>query len=138
MNKNRIFVDSNILIGAYVSKNQMDKNCLQYLFTLQGKKLYTSSLSIIHLISFLKNREKSEKTKKIVRYLLTKFYVISVQEQDIINSLNIEYPDMEDNIQYVVCNKLSCYFFITNNLRDYSGFLNIKAITPSRVSLFKD
>jgi predicted nucleic acid-binding protein len=128
MNKNHIFVDSNILIGAYVSKQQADIDCLKYLFSLKGKKLYTSSLNIIHLISFLKNREKNDSIKKNVQYLLTKFSVISVQEKDIVNALDLDMPDMEDNVQYVISGKFKCYFFVTNNVRDFSLFSNIKTI----------
>jgi hypothetical protein len=50
MNGNHIFVDTNVLIGWWVG-NKDDVNCIKYLFSLRGKRLYTSALSIAQLES---------------------------------------------------------------------------------------
>lgn len=47
MNGNHIFVDTNVLIGWWVG-NKEDVNCIKYLFSLRGKRLYTSALSFCH------------------------------------------------------------------------------------------
>jgi len=43
-NPNNVFIDTNVLIGAYC-ENDTDKRCLQYLYSLKGKRLFISSLS---------------------------------------------------------------------------------------------
>jgi len=53
---NHIFTDTNVLIGAY-SDNQYDKRCLQYLFSLRGKRLYISSLGVAQLVSVQRLRK---------------------------------------------------------------------------------
>ncbi|GHT07366.1 hypothetical protein FACS189432_02480 [Bacteroidia bacterium] len=74
-NPNNIFVDTNVLIGAWSDKAS-DKKCLE-----------------------------------------------------------IEYADMEDNIQYVISRKYNCLYFITNNKKDYSGFVNIDTLLPAQIRL---
>ncbi|MBR5029298.1 MAG: PIN domain-containing protein [Bacteroidales bacterium] len=135
MNKNHIFVDTNILIGAYTGK-QTDKQCLQYLFSLKGKKLYVSALSISQFVSVLQKKMDNEFIREKVRYLLLKFNIISFQKDDIEKSLDYQNTDMEDNIQYVLGCKTKCFFFITNNTKDYR-FINISAIKPNEVRLIK-
>ena len=53
-NPNHIFIDTNVLIGAYSgdARFQKDSECLHYLCSLIGKRLYISSLSVAQLISF--------------------------------------------------------------------------------------
>jgi hypothetical protein len=43
-NKNNIFIDTNVLIGAWSGKKS-DRNCLDYLFSLTGKRLFISSFT---------------------------------------------------------------------------------------------
>ncbi len=52
-NPNHIFVDTNVLIGAYSgdARFQTDSDCLHYLYSIVGKRLYASTLSVAQLIS---------------------------------------------------------------------------------------
>ena len=95
MNSNHIFVDTNVLIGAY-NNSENDKRCLQYLFSLRGKRLYISSLSIAQLVSVFQKNKSNSDIKKIVRDLLSKFIIIGFVSDDIEKSLLLEYTDMED------------------------------------------
>jgi len=131
-NPNHIFVDTNVLIGAY-SNFENDMRCLQYLFSLRGKRLYTSALSIAQLVSVFQKSKANNNIKQIVRDLLTKFSVISFVPDDIEKSLLLEYTDMEDNIQYVISRKFHCLHFITNNVRDYRKFANINILKPIQI-----
>lgn len=42
MDSNRIFVDTNVLVGAWLGQPD-DERCLKYLFALKGKRLYVST-----------------------------------------------------------------------------------------------
>lgn len=97
MNGNHIFVDTNVLIG-WKAGIEDDKNCLKYLFSLQGKLLYTSSLSIAQFVSVFQKTLKNNEIRKAVNALLAKFDIISFTEKDIADSLEIDNRDMEDNI----------------------------------------
>ena len=52
-NPNHIFVDTNVLVGGCSgdARFKKDEDCLHYLYSLTGKKLYVSSLSVAQLIS---------------------------------------------------------------------------------------
>ena len=70
-NPNHIFVDTNVLVGGYSgdAKFQKDDDCLRYLFSLTGKRLYISSLSVAQLISVYQKKKSNEEITQVVRDL---------------------------------------------------------------------
>ena len=135
LNKNHIFVDTNVLNGFYLNRAD-DVACLRYLFSLTGKRLFISSLSIGQFVAFFHKRLSNDKIKETVRYLFTKFTVIEFGEQDIHKSLLFNYEDLEDTIQYVIGTKMKCFYFVTND-KQFSAFWNIKALKSSEVRNIK-
>jgi predicted nucleic acid-binding protein len=131
LNPYNIFVDTNILIGAFSDKQQ-DKKCLEYLYSLKGKYLFISTLSVAQLVSVFQKRKTNEVIKNIVRTLIAKFTIVEFSKTDIENSLNFAFSDMEDNIQYVISKKMKCAYFVTNNRKDYLSF-NLNVINPRQV-----
>jgi len=131
LNHNHIFVDTNVLNGFYLNRTA-DVECFKYLFSLKGKRLFISSLSIGQFISFFHKKYTNDKIKDIIRYLFTKFTVIDFNEQDIQKSLEQNYSDIEDTIQYVIGTKMKCFYFVTND-KHFSAFWNIKALKSSEV-----
>ena len=132
--KDNIFVDTNVLIGAWTDM-QTDKNCLQYLFSLTGKRLFISALTVAQLVSVFQKMKTNMEIKKIVDHLLLKFTVISFTDKDIRNSIELKGSDIEDNIQYVISKKFHCSYFITNNKKDYNSFVDIEVLLPHKVRL---
>ena len=135
LNKNHIFVDTNVLNGVYLNRTA-DVECFKYLFSLKGKKLFISSLSMGQVVAFFHKKFTNDKLKDIVRYLFTKFTVIEFGEQDIEKSLHYNYADLEDTIQYVIGTKMKCFYFITND-KHFSIFRNIRALKPSEIRNIK-
>lgn len=132
MDSNRIFVDTNVIVGAW-SGRQNDEKCLHYLYSLKGKKLFLSSLSIAQFVSIFQKKRTNDEIKAQVKYLLTKFNVIGFSEKDIEKSLTVDASDLEDNIQYIICQKMGCFHFVTNNIKDYSGYLLLNIVPPKRI-----
>jgi predicted nucleic acid-binding protein len=135
LNPNHIFIDTNVLNGVYLNKTT-DVECLQYLFSLKGKKLFISSLSIGQFVAFFHKKFTNEKIKDIIRYFFTKFTIIEFNDKDIQKSLLFDYSDLEDTIQYVIGTKLKCFYFITND-KHFTAFLNINALKSSEVRSIK-
>ena len=131
LNPNHIFVDTNVLNGFYLNR-AADVECFKYLFSLKGKRLFISSLSIGQFIAFFQKKYTNDKIKDCVRYLFTKFTIIDFSEQDIQKSLNHSFTDMEDTIQYVIGTKMKCFYFVTND-KHFSTFWNIKALKSSEI-----
>jgi len=135
LNPNYIFVDTNVLNGVYLNK-PTDVECLKYLFSLRGKKLFISSLSIGQFVAFFHKKFTNDKMKTIIRYLFTKFTIIEFNEQDIQKCLLYDYSDLEDTIQYVIGTKMKCFYFITND-KHFTAFRNIKALKSSEIRSIK-
>ena len=134
-NYNHIFVDTNVLVGGYSgdARFKKDEACLHYLYSLTGKKLYISTLSVAQLISTFQKKKKNDEIVRIVRDLQHRFNVIDFAARDIDAALVETGGDIEDNVQYVLARKQKCSIIITNNFKDYRLFFNIRVIKPERV-----
>ena len=135
-NINNVFIDTNVLIGAY-SDIDTDKKCLHYLYSLKGKRLFISSLSVAQLVSLFQKKRTNKEINQIVRDLLHRFTVIGFVQKDIENAMRLEYSDMEDSIQYAISSKFQCGVFITNNVKDYRVFTNINVIKPVKIRIIE-
>ena len=137
VNPNHIFVDTNVLIGGYSGdpRFQKDTACLHYLYSLTGKKLYISTLSVAQLISTFQKKKSNDEIRRIVRELRYRFNVISFTANDIDEALNETGADIEDNVQYVLAMKQKCRIIITNNYKDYRLLLWIEATSPEKVRI---
>jgi len=99
LNPNHIFVDTNVLVGGYSgdAKFQTDDDCLRYLFSLTGKRLYISSLSVAQLISVYQKKKSNEEITRVVRDLQHRFNIINFTARDIDAALVETGADIEDN-----------------------------------------
>ena len=132
MDSNRIFVDTNVIIGAWAG-NTDDDRCLKYLFSLKGKRLYISTLSIAQFVSIYQKKRTNDEIRKQVKYLLSKFNLVGFAEKDVEVAIDEASHDIEDNIQYVLCHKVKCGHFITNNIKDYSGYFLLNVLKPIQI-----
>lgn len=135
LSENHIFVDTNVLVGGYSGKScfQKDADCLHYLFSLTGKKLYISTLSVAQLISMFQKKHTNEEIVGMVRELQHRFTVIDFTNRDINAALVETGADIEDNVQYVLAKKQKCRIVITNNYKDYRALQGIQVFRPTEV-----
>ncbi len=134
-NPNHIFVDTNVLVGGYSgdAKFQKDDDCLRYLFSLTGKRLYISSLSVAQLISVYQKQKSNEEITAVVRDLQHRFNIIDFTAKDIDAALKETGADIEDNVQFVLAKKQKCYIVVTNNYKDYRFLQGIEVLRPAKV-----
>lgn len=126
----KIFIDTDIALDLLSERLPYYSHAAQ-LFTLadKGKLLiYVSSLSFSNL-NYLLSRQY---TQKEARRILNKFKilvrVLSVGDKIIELSLNSEFKDFEDAIQYYTAIENNISTLITRNLKDYKS-ANITVIT---------
>lgn len=137
MSQYNIFIDTNVLINAYRG-TEADMNCLQYLYALNGKRLYVSALSVAQFVSVFQKKLDNNTIRGYVKQLLHRFTIVSFNEQDIQNAIDIPNADIEDNIQYMISQKVKCPYFITNNLKDYRHYDNLASVlSPKEIRLIK-
>ena len=136
-NPNHIFVDTNVIIGAYCGdgKHVDDAECLHYLFSLNGKRLFISSLSVAQLISMFQKKRTNEEIIDIVRQLQHRFTIIGFTANDIDEALVETGADIEDNVQYIIAKKQKCRILVTNNVKDFRLLMGVEAIKPSKIRI---
>ena len=134
-NPNHIFVDTNVLVGGYSDdvRFQKDSQCLHYLYSLVGKRLYISSLSVAQLIAIFQKKKSNEDIVRIVRELQHRFNIIDFTTKDIDAALVVNGADIEDNIQFVLAKKQKCYIIVTNNYKDYRFLQGIQVLRPAKI-----
>ncbi len=133
MSQYNIFVDTNVLINAFAGTKE-DVACLQYLYSLKGKRLYISALSVAQLVSVFQKRKDNVTIRQYVEQMLHRFIVVSFTKAEIEEAITIAGKDIEDNIQYCISQKVKCPIFITNNLKDYRHYDNLASvISPHEV-----
>ncbi len=132
MNTNHIYIDTNILIGAYAG-NITDRQALDYLYSLKGKRLFSSSLSVSQLISVFQKHKIKKDIRDIVKQIMHKINILSCTKEDIQAAIEHKDTDIEDNIQYVISGKMRCFYVVTNNKNDFSGYSNIYTLTAKSI-----
>lgn len=134
-NPNHIFVDTNVLVGGYSGDQrfQKDVDCLHYLFSLTGKRLFISALSVAQLISTFQKKKSNEEIIEVVHELQHRFNIIDFRAIDIDNALCETGADIEDNVQFVLAKKQKCLIVVTNNYKDYRFLQGIEVIRPAKV-----
>ncbi len=131
-NQNHIFIDTNIIIGAYSNDKKFihEKRCWNYLTSLIGKKIFVSSLSIAQFVSTLQHHKIDKRlVKSNVCNIIAKANIIDFTKDDINKSLSLYENDLEDNIQYVLAKKLKCGIIFTQNKKHYKDYFDINIHT---------
>jgi len=139
----RVYVDTNVLIDYYTGQDDAIV-CLKYLFsTCRKENLFTSTLALVQTISQLqkKNTKRKAITKeKVIEYLeflFTKFTILDLAQKDILDSYPLKGNDVEDNVHYIISQKSRCKRIITRNVKDYTQFPDLEALSPNNIRLIK-
>ena len=132
----RIFIDANVLIGSFRGINK-DVQAIEYLRKLPQVRLFTSSLAIAQLMATCQLKGDNERRQLLIKYInaiLKDFSVISCSATDIEKAMSLEQPDMEDNLQYIMGERMKCTHYVTNNKRDFI-FANVTVIPSAKIRL---
>lgn len=133
MSENRVFVDTNVLVN-YIIGEQKNVECIKYLFTLKGKTICISSLSVAQIVAIFQKKWGNNDIERLIKHFQTKFKILPFSEDNIEKSLYIKQSnDYEDKMQYSIGCKGRCFYFITNNIKDYRNLMNISVLHPEKV-----
>ena len=117
----RILVDTNIVIDLLANRKEFVLEA-QQLFTLADKKkvkLYVSSLTFANTHYILSQGLKIENTRKILRKFKVLIEVLPMDDKIIDLSLDSDFKDYEDAIQYHTALENNIEIIITRNLKDF-------------------
>ncbi|MEW6654608.1 MAG: PIN domain-containing protein [Bacteroidota bacterium] len=117
----KLFVDSDIILDLLAEREPHYIHAAR-LFTLinQNKMIaYTSPLIFANLHYLLKKQTTNSVALKSLRKLKTLINILPIDERVIEQSLNSEFTDFEDAIQYYTAVNNSITLIITRNKIDY-------------------
>ena len=131
----RIYIDANVLVG-YFRNVKADVLAMEYMFKLRDYELYTSTLAISQTISTLQGKRKDKAYRQeiidFIKRLTHKVKLIGFASGDIDEALAMDNIDLEDNIQFVLGQKMSCYTYVTNNIKDFR-YNTVAVVEPAYI-----
>jgi len=117
----KILVDTNIIVDL-LSKCEEFYISASRLFTLSDNNklnLSISSLTFANTYYILSRELKPDKVKEILRKFKLLVHVLPLNEKIIDLSLNSDFKDFEDAIQYFTAVENNLEIIITRNLKDF-------------------
>lgn len=117
----RILVDTNIVLDLLAERKNFIVET-QELFTLSDKnevKLYVSSLTFANTYYILSQQMKMNNVRKVLRKFKILVEVLPMDDKIIDLSLESDFKDFEDAIQYYTAIENDISIIITRNLKDF-------------------
>ncbi len=117
----RILVDTNIVIDLLAKREEFFPEA-QILFTLADRKeikLFVSSLTFANTNYILSQNLKLSDARKILRQFKVLVEVLPLDDKIIELSLDSDFSDFEDAIQYYTAIENGLKIIITRNLKDF-------------------
>ena len=117
----RLLVDTNIVLDLLAERKEFLLEA-QQLFTLSDKKevkLYVSSLTFANTFYILSQKLKLSNARKILRKFKVLVAVLPMDDKIIDLSLESDFKDFEDAIQYHTAIENEIDIIITRNLKDF-------------------
>jgi predicted nucleic acid-binding protein len=136
-----IFIDTNVLINDILFRQFNRPNskpsflALDYLLRVARRETFVASFSIVQVLSTLeKARISQEIIRQELQLILSKHTIINFSEKDIQAALDgFMDLDIEDTFQFVVSQKMRCQYIITENVKDFRTFQNVRIIRPKEI-----
>ena len=123
----KIFIDTNILLNAILNRdNEVSQNILKFLIE-RDIAIYISDITIANIAYILRKEFSILGLKQILLEIEKEFNIIGANNFIIKKSLQSNFQDIEDSIQYFCAKSINCNLIITNNIKDFK-FANIDII----------
>ncbi len=117
----KVLVDTNIIIDLLTKRREFYKPASQ-LFSMSDYneiELAISSLTFANTYYLLSKELRSEKAKEILRKFKLLVKVLPMDDKIIDLSLNSDFKDFEDAIQYYTAIENKLDLIVTRNLKDF-------------------
>ncbi len=126
-----VFADADIILDLLSQRDPFYKYSAE-IFSLadRGKvRIFTSTLIIANIHYILTKIIGKEKSIKNIQKLKTIVKILAVDEKIITLSLNSDFSDFEDAIQYYTAVENSISYLVTRNIKDYKT-ADINVMSP--------
>lgn len=129
----KIFLDTNIIIDYLADRKPFsDAAATLYSLAAQNKiSIYVSAISFNNIYYILKSQLSHAKAIKVLKELQGWTRTIEVNEMIIKKSLEADFNDFEDGIQYFCATSIpNITCIVTRNMKDYKA-ARIPILTPT-------
>jgi len=115
----RIYLDTNIYLNSILNRDkEISKKILSFLAGVDVE-LYLNDISIINIHYIIRKSLERESVIEELRTIQKENNLVSVDEEIIENSLDSEFKDFEDAVQYFCAKKIDAELIITDNIKDF-------------------
>lgn len=128
----RLFLDTNVILDLILNRQPFFDDIAK-IVTLSEKgkhKLVTTSVSFVNCNYILGRSIKKEKVTENLKIARLIFDIIDVSQTDIDKSLNSDFEDFEDGVQYYSALRNNCNYIITRDNKDFKHS-EIPVLAPS-------
>ena len=131
----KVLLDTNIIMDALQERQPFDVAAKEILKRSQNGEIacfFTANAATD--IFYLYNRARDIKSAKVaLEFLLNRYGVISVTQEDCINALSLPIDDFEDALVVVCAKKENVDYIVTRDERFLKESTLVKAITPKEL-----
>ncbi len=128
----KIFLDTNVVIDLLAKREPFYEDSKLFLMLAQGSlaQLFIAESSLGNLYYLVFEVYKIPQANELLEQFFLVCEVISGGKDMIIQSLNSNFKDEEDGLQYYTALAHRVDFLITRNKRDFIGNSQIPILTP--------
>ncbi len=132
----RILIDTNIVVN-YLTKRQ-DKFTQDSIAIInecaEGKMKGFVAFHSLSIISYVFRKLPFEIRTQWLQTICETLAVTSASSEQVLKALqNLDFKDIEDNLQDCCAQSVGADYIVTANVRDYEGHSAVKAVTPSEL-----
>jgi len=125
----KVYIDTNVYLNSIENRDkEVSKNVLAFL-AQKDVQLYLNDLSIINIHYIAKKKRTREEITQILKIILRKQEIVSIDKHIIENSLDSEFKDFEDGVQYFCARRVDADLILTSNKKDFL-YSEIEVLTP--------
>ena len=131
----KVYIDTNVYLNSIENRDkEISKKVLTFL-EARDIKIFVNDLSVINIHYITRKSIARELIKVELKKILSKHGLVPIDRFIIENSLDSEFKDFEDGVQYFCAKRVEADLIITNNPKDFTNS-EIKIMTP--VEFYKE
>lgn len=125
----KVYIDTNVYLNSIENRDDGISTDILAFLIQKNIQLYLNDLSIINIHYIAKKSRTREEITQILRVILRKQEIVSIDKYIIEKSLSSEFKDFEDGVQYFCAKRIDADLILTSNKKDFLHS-DIDVLTP--------
>ena len=125
----KVYIDTNVYLDAIDNRDKGIAKKVLAFFAQKEIDLYFNDLTIINIHYIAKKNRTREEITQILKVILRKQEIVSIDKEIIENALESKFKDFEDGVQYFCARKIDANLILTSNKKDFKHS-EIKVLSP--------